>query len=400
MARLGSSRLYLVPALLLLGAAPAAQRPAAEALDAPDARQALARAQSEGAAAQRRAQALEAAAATAVAAADKTSAEAAALAARIQQAQSAIAANEARAALIARERMALRAQLAAKQQPLVRLTAALQLISRRPVVLSLLRPGSVRDAVYLRAVLETMIPEIDRRTAALRGELARVRALEGEALRTAQALRADQATLAQRRDALAQIESRQRLASRAASGAADREADHALALAEQARDLSQLVTTLDTAGVLRRELAQLPGPVLRPATPGGAPPELAPPPPVTPAPGGFLMPVSGRLASGYGAQGARGITLAVGPGAQVVAPAPGRVAFAGPYRGYGMIVIVEHAAGWTSVVTGLAQLEVRVGDRLVTGSPLGSAGPGDPRITVELRRDGQPVNPLTVMRGS
>jgi septal ring factor EnvC (AmiA/AmiB activator) len=384
--------------MLLLGAAPPA--PVAYGSEAGDARRALAEAQAAGTVAQRRAVALEGRAAQAIAAADRTAAEAAALAARIQQAQAEIAANQARAALIDKSRAVLRAQLAAKQEPLVRLTAALQLLSRRPTILSLLRPGSIRDAIYLRAVLETMVPEIDRRTAALRGQIAQVRALQAQALQTAQALRADQQLLAQRRQQQVVLESRQRLASRQVSGAADREADHALALAEQAGDLTQLVAALDKAGALRRELAQLPGPVLRPATPGAAPLAIAPPPASPAAPGGFLMPVSGRLVSGFGAQGARGVTFAVGPSAQVVSPAAGRVAFAGPYPGYGMIVIVEHAGGWTTLVTGLAQLDASVGAELLAGSPLGSAAPVNPRITVELRHDGIPVNPLSVLRGA
>ena len=86
------------------------------------------------------------------------------------------------------------------------------------------------------------------------------------------------------------------------------------------------------------------------------------------------------------------------PGAQVIAPGAGRVVFAGPYRGYGRIAIIEHAGGWTSLVTGLAQLDARVGDTLVAGSPLGIAGPGAPVITLELRRDGEPVNPLDHLR--
>ena len=93
-----------------------------------------------------------------------------------------------------------------------------------------------------------------------------------------------------------------------------------------------------------------------------------------------------------------GITLAPRPGAQVVAPAAGRVAFAGPYRGYGRIVIVEHEGRWTSLVTGLARVDVRVGDRLVAGAPLGVAGQGQPRVSLELRRDNDPVNPLQYVR--
>ena len=114
---------------------------------------------------------------------------------------------------------------------------------------------------------------------------------------------------------------------------------------------------------------------------------------------GYLLPVAGRLVSGFGAQqpgGAlvRGIALSTRGGALLVAPAPGRVAFAGPYRGYGNIVIIEHAGGWTSLVTGIARVDTSVGAQLLGGSPLGIAGPGQPIVTIELRRDGVPVNPL------
>ena len=93
-----------------------------------------------------------------------------------------------------------------------------------------------------------------------------------------------------------------------------------------------------------------------------------------------------------------GLTFAPRPGAQVVAPAAGRVAFAGSYRGYGRIVIIAHANGWTSLVTGLARTDVTVGQQLVAGSPLGNAAQARPEITVELRRNGEPVNPLRFVR--
>lgn len=57
-------------------------------------------------------------------------------------------------------------------------------------------------------------------------------------------------------------------------------------------------------------------------------------------------------------------------------------------------MIIEHGGGWTSLVTGLSSLGVEVGDRLVNGSPLGITGPGQPLVTLELRKDGKPVNPL------
>ena len=391
-------------ALAMLGASMAQTPPGIDTAE--DAAAALSRAQQQGAEARKRAEILEVGAASATAAADKTAQEAAALAARVQESEAQIAANEAQLRMIAQDQARWRAELARKQQPLVELTAALQQLTRRPPLLSLLRPGSLRDAVYLRAVLETLLPEVARRTAGLREAIERGKVLAARARMTSDDLRAGETELARRRAELGVIEERQRLASVQASGAANRESERALALAEQARDLTTLVGDLAKAGALRDQLAALPGPILRPAQPqsAAAPGEFAAVPAPSDAPSRYLLPVAGRLVAGFGtgAPGqaqSRGLSILAGPGAQVVAPGAGRVAFAGPYRGYGLIVIIEHGGGWTSLVTGLVQLDCRVGDQLVAGGSLGRAGPDRPLLNLELRRQGQPVNPLDFIRG-
>lgn len=363
-------------------------------------RTALARAQADARAAAGRASRLELAASGARASADKTASQAAALAARIQEAEAGIAVARARIAIAHRDRLALDRRLAARREPLIRLTAGLQKLARRPLVVAILRPGSLRDTVYLRAMLETTLPEVRRRTATLRGELARGRAIEGAARRALAALAASNRTLTERRQALAALESRQRLVSRQATGAAAREAERALALAEQARDLDALVGQLDHAGALRRQLALLSGPLLRPPRPGASEvfERASAPRPLAAAPR-FQLPVSGRTIAGFGeanGSGARSAGLSLAPlgGAQVVAPAAGRVVFAGPFRGFDRIVIIEHPDGFTSLVTGLARVDAAVGDEVVAGAPLGVAGSGRPIIGYELRRAGEPVNPL------
>jgi septal ring factor EnvC (AmiA/AmiB activator) len=367
--------------------------------DIDETRNALAEARVQAAAAQARGERLEAEAARVIEAAERTAQQSAAVAARIQQAEAETAAHQARIELIAQQRAQVGARLAEKQRPLVELTAALQRLSRRPLIFALLRPGSVEDTMHLRAMLATMLPVVERRTAALRDELSRYRVLQRQAEQAAADLRATQRELTARRRTLAGIETRQRLAARDAAGVADRESENALALAEQARDLGSLVGELGRAGALRDELAGLQGPVPRPAEPERAIVKIVPPS-ETPqsAPARYVLPVDGRLVHGFAADGARGIEIAARSGAQAVAPGAGRVAFAGPYRGYGRIVIVEHPGGWTSLVTGLAQTDVRVGQQLVAGSPLGRAPPGRPVVTLELRRDGDPVNPLDYLR--
>lgn len=349
---------------------------------------------------------LQAEANDAQASADKAVREMATLAARIQLAEAEIIESQARLALISDQRLVLDSRLAAKQQPLVRLTAALQNMARRPLTLSALRPGSLGDTVHVRAVLESTVPEIRRRTATLRSELARQRELEGQARAALDKQRGDERDWRDRRRALAALEVKQRDASRRANRDAMRENERALALGEQARDLDELVDELDRAGALRRELAALPGPIIRPQRPDAsqvvAAAQPVPTPTATAPPAGLRLPVLGRTLIGFGATNdvgleSRGITLAPRGGAQIVSPARGRVAFAGPYRGFGQIVIVEHANGWTSLVTGLARTSVVAGDELFGGSPLGSAAQTNPSVTMELRRDGEPVNPLQYM---
>jgi septal ring factor EnvC (AmiA/AmiB activator) len=376
--------------------------PEAGYADASDMRAAIVQAQRDRDAARVRAEELEATAAVASEAADKTARQSAALAARIQQAEAAIQLAQARFAIVSRQQRALSARLAVRQQPVVRLTGALQRFSRRPLALSVMRPGSVKEMVYLRALLSSTLPVVQARTAALRGEIELGDALEREAGQALAALRANESELSDRRKQLDALASRQTLESRQASGAANREAERALALAEEARDLDGLVDRLDAAGLVRERLAALPGPIIRPPRPAESQVLLAQAPPALegiPPPAGYQLPVAGRTVTGFGATGeggilSKGLTLAPREGAQVVAPAAGRVVFAGPYRGYGRIVIVEHEGGWTSLVTGLARIDVEVGAELLGGAPLGIAAQRRPLITLELRRGGEPVNPL------
>lgn len=339
-------------------------------------------------------------------AATKTAREAAALAARIQQAEADILAAQARYALIADQRRVLDARLAEQQQPLVRLTAALQNMARRPLVLSAFQPGSLKETIYVRAVLETTMPEIRTRTAGLRQELARGRALEREAAATLAQLRSGESRLAERRKQLDMLAAQQRLASREAREIAQRESQRALALTEDARDLNALITELDRAGALRAELAALPGPLVRPPRPGASKVMDAigsgPTPRPTGLPAPLQLPAQGRTLRGFGeideaGLASTGLRLRPASGALAIAPAAGRVAYAGPYRGYGRIIIIEHGNGFTSVVTGLARSNIAAGDRVIGGSPIGSAPIRDPMITFELRRDGEPVNPLDYM---
>ncbi|MDR7156400.1 septal ring factor EnvC (AmiA/AmiB activator) [Sphingobium xenophagum] len=322
---------------------------------------------------------------------------AAATAARIQQAEADIQAAQARIAIITRMQRAQAARLAARQEPVVRLTAALQMMARRPMALTLVQPGSVTDAVHMRAVLGQILPVIQQRTAGLRAELARSRALRATAQQAASALTQAQADRRERQAALAALETQKRVAARDYRANAGLESERALALGERARDIVDLMDRLEQAGDLRERLAALPGPLLRPARPDQT---GAPAPETTRAASGpppYRLPVIGQLVTGMGEVNdggvrSRGLSLVTQAGAQTVAPTAGRVAFAGPYRGYGQILIIDHGQGWTTLITGLHRVTAQVGDTVRQGDPVGITGQGRPTVTIELRRNGRPVD--------
>lgn len=366
-------------------------------------RQQLLNAKQQSAEAMARSTRLEAQAQAAANEADRLKKRSAALAARIQSAEADISAGEARVALVRRRVAAREARLAEQQQPLLELTAALQQLSRQPPVTVLAQPGSLTDMVHARAMLDAILPVIEQRTAGVRSELAALRTTRAQQTVALKALAASKAELAERRGALTRLENEGRLRSRELLSSARLEADRALGLGEKARDIVELMDSLEADSAVRAELAQLAGPLPRPRDPtavptGAAPPIDAPAAAASDfAESAYRLPVVGRIVAGLGEVNdsgvrSRGLTIAARPGGQVVAPAPGRVSFAGDYRGYGKIVIIDHGGGWASLLTGMIGLSVGVGDTLDAGAPIGRAGSGDSRITIELRRAGRPVD--------
>ena len=385
--------LAVVAAVLPGSAAPAA--PAVSLLE--QEREALRRSLADAKTASSRSRLLEQQAQSATQQADRARREARALASRVQEAEAQIAAAEARVAIVRTLRRAQSARLAKRQQPLIRLTAALQSLARRPTVLALVQPGSIDDMVRVRAVLATTLPRVEAQTASLRKDIARSRQLAAQAGRAARLRREGQAELTVRRAALARLESQARARSRQLASTSQLEEERALGLGDRARDLGSLVADIEASGSLRERLAALDGPMLRPPRPEQSQViENAPPTPRAGRPA-YRLPVIGEIVTGLGEISAsgvrsRGLTIAARPGAQLIAPADGRVAFAGRYRGFGNIVIIEHVGGWTSLITGMARTGLSVGQRITQGDPIGRAADSRPRITVELRRNGRPID--------
>jgi septal ring factor EnvC (AmiA/AmiB activator) len=112
------------------------------------------------------------------------------------------------------------------------------------------------------------------------------------------------------------------------------------------------------------------------------------------AKGSLLPPVVGTLLP-PGSGSGPGSNFAVLPGAQVIAPADGKVLFAGPYHKSGYVLILEISTGYDLVLAGLGQVTVRPNDELLAGEPVGTmpGKDGDGRLYFELRRDSKGQDP-------
>lgn len=118
--------------------------------------------------------------------------------------------------------------------------------------------------------------------------------------------------------------------------------------------------------------------------------------------GYFIIPARGNLVQRFAENtssglAAKGISIETRLGAQVVAPFGGKIAFAGPFRNYGQILIIAHGEGYHTLLAGLGHIHARLGQKVLAGEPLGvmaASGGVRPRLYVELRQKGHPINPL------
>lgn len=225
--------------------------------------------------------------------------------------------------------------------------------------------AALEQSRSLRALLDKLLAEETRRL-----KEARLAAAQAEA----RAKAARQAEVAARKAAAVAAALRKAEAAREAALEAERKAAEAAKAASAAEPKAQ-VAALPGAS----------GPALFSTTRGHLP-----------------MPVAGRIVGQFGAadrfgQHAKGIRIGARAGATVVAPHDAQVAFAGPFRGYGLLLILSQGEGYHLLLAGMSRLYAVTGQPVLAGEPVGEMAPEGSETTlyVELRREGEPINPLS-----
>lgn len=277
--------------------------------------------------------------------------------------------------------LAARVALAQRQSEIARLVARREALSRQTED-ERLRVGQhsaqlAAQATDLRQLMDRI--EAERRAtaeAAARREAERLEAERKEAERKAAEQKIAEQKIAEQR-AAAQKEAAQKELDRkaAAQQLAERKATEQREAERRAKD----------AEIASAQRVPEPPPETPPETHGGT--------------NGLRQPVGGSVTLHFGQTDrfgatSRGITIRARAGSTVVAPRGGTVVFAGPFRGYGQILIVEHGNGYHSLLAGFGRIDTAVGKRVASGEPVGlMPADGSPDLYFELRRNGQPINP-------
>jgi murein hydrolase activator len=312
----------------------------------------------------------------------------------------------------------IRGSLETRRSEIVEVLAALQRAGRRTPPALLVRPEDALQSLRTAMLLGSVVPELRARAEKLTGELTELVALRKTIATERNRLASDRDKLSDDQTRLAAlVDQRQRQQS---SFEKDMEAEsaRAITLSRQVDSLQGLIAKMEQdvkSAAKAAASASLQG---APAGPSGTPnlgafkdpARLSPAIAFASAKGLLAMPVNGvKIREFSGSDGAggveKGISLASRPGAQVTTPCDGWVVYAGPFRSYGQLLILNAGGGYHVLIAGMERISVNIGQFVLTGEPVATMGmtsqvasilaanASQPVLYVEFRKDGTPIDP-------
>jgi len=304
-----------------------------------------------------------------------------------------LTAAETAVATVIAEQKRVTDQILVESRNLKQVLAAVEQVAIQPPDSALVAPESIEQSVEAAIALRAMVPPIQDRLAAFRKHLLELADLHQQSLERRDQAKAAKQELELARQALAALPppATDPTTVALAMRRADRAAEHA----ESPTDFLKTLQTLPP-DPQDQDKGQ---PLVSTATTTQMP-AVQPPAENAVGPLDGLMPARGHVLHGFGeaASGpltSRGISIGTRSGAEVVATSSGRVVFAGVFRGYGQLLILEHPGGYHSLLSGLGRIDTGIGREVLAGEPVGAMGDDPaPVLYVELRHDGQPIDPV------
>ncbi len=326
--------------------------------------------------------------------------------------QQAMASADARVAKLESEAIIIRSDLAEKQDVLSELLAGLQRLEQNPPPALVVDPHDVLQALRGAMMFGAVVPDMRAQAEELQTKLQRLVAIKTEtetekknqqdALQALQTSQAELKTLQVQKKTFALTAAKELAAEKL----------RAETLAKQAKNLKQLLASLEAAKLeaekqksaeakVRDEVEQLKQAALS-----------RPPLVFSQARGKLAYPVQGDILKQFGDDNGLGSTLdgtaiATSANLNVTSPIDGKVEFAGPFRSYGQLLILNAGEGYLVLLAGMKQISAEIGQSIKAGEPVGMMGEGpssvaliggetentSPVLYIEFRKNSEPVDP-------
>jgi murein hydrolase activator len=312
----------------------------------------------------------------------------------------------------------IRGSLDSRRSEIVEVLAALQRAGRRTPPALLVRPEDALQSLRTAMLLGAVVPELRGRVEKLAADLGELVALRKQIGTERDKLALDRDRLKDDQIRLSALVDERQHQQAAIEKDVETEGGRAAALAKQVDSLQGLIAKMEQdlkAAAKAAAAATMQG---TPAIADGKPnsgslkdasrqsPAIA----FASAKGLFRYPVNGSKMRDFGASdgvgGAeKGISLASRPGAQVTTPCDGWVVYAGPFRSYGQLLILNAGGGYHVLIAGMERISVNIGQFVLTGEPVATMGKtsqvasilatsaSQPVLYVEFRKDGTPIDP-------
>jgi septal ring factor EnvC (AmiA/AmiB activator) len=341
-------------------------------------------------------------------------------AARVRDVEANIEATQARLKPLDEREHIFKTSLDERRTVIVEILAALQRIGRQPPPALMVRPEDALQAVRTAIMLGAVVPEMRTQADALAGDLAELLRVRNDIDGENAKLSRDLATLAHEQLRLNMLIDERQQKQTAVEQTLDAQRQRAADLAHQVDNLKDLIAKLEQGLDSATRQTRLNS---RAIEEDATRPDLAAlkdPGRLTPAVafaanrGHLRLPVNGSRIREFGASdGAggtqKGLSIATRSGAEITAPCDGWVVYAGPFRSYGQLLILNAGGGYHVLLAGMERISVDLGQFVLTGEPVAvmgavlgggsqvstavTAGAKQPVLYVEFRKDGTPIDP-------
>jgi len=321
---------------------------------------------------------------------------------------------------------AVRASLAGRRDVLAEVLAALQRIGRRPPPALAVRPSDALAAVRSAILLNAVMPELRVETEALASDLAELSRLKDVIAKEKKTLLGDAMRLAEEKSRLELLLSAKRQERDRNTQKLAEEKRRSQELAEKSKSLMELISRLEAEIESARAASEKSRQASAAARPGREgrwdpftdPGRLSPALPFVEAKGQLPWPVAGDMIRDFGQEDefggkTEGQSITTRPGSRVTAPADGWVVYAGPFRSFGQLLILNTGDGYHVLLAGMDRIDADLGQFVLAGEPVGvmgttrlasaatlGLGSTQPVLYVEFRKDGRAIDPTPWWAGT